>query len=288
MPEIPNKYTVRDEANEAAYVALFNAIAAVGVFERSRGRHKKYLYPGDGWKYWAVTSSVWQSRIINRMRVEDDFDRPRAEGQLEAVAYAQRQLRLVLTVYQIPHIGKRASAEAQERPPAQHPESANGRTALLPRASARIASFQRRRARRARRRTSPAPAPIAVHTGGTVSSMVPQQNQNQAYVSVRRIASFRRQSQDWPRCTSKSPVLPALRLATRPEQQHNPGHAEKQADDVAHRNPECAGMAQRPSHPRSLSETSAATRAGARAADPPGAQCRRFASQDHRGGASIG
>ena len=93
MPEIPNKYTVRDEANEAAYVALFNAIAAVGVFERSRGRHKKYLYPGDGWKYWAMTTHMPSSRVLNRMRIEDDLARLRAEGQLEAVAFAERQLR---------------------------------------------------------------------------------------------------------------------------------------------------------------------------------------------------
>jgi len=93
MIEIPHEYTVRDEANEAAYVALFNAIAADGVFERWRGRRKRYLYPGDGWKYWAMTSSVWQSRILNRMRIEDDLDRLRAEGQHEAVAYAESQLR---------------------------------------------------------------------------------------------------------------------------------------------------------------------------------------------------
>ena len=40
-----------------------------------------------------MTSSVWQSRILNRMRIEDDIDRPRAEGQLEPVAYAESQLR---------------------------------------------------------------------------------------------------------------------------------------------------------------------------------------------------
>jgi hypothetical protein len=93
MPEIPHEYTVRDEANEEAYVALFQAIAADGVFERWRGRKKRYLYPGDGWKYWAMTSAVWHSRILNRMRIADDIDRLRAEGQLEAVAHAESQLR---------------------------------------------------------------------------------------------------------------------------------------------------------------------------------------------------
>ena len=55
MPEIPHEYTVhtvRSEENEAAYIALFNAIAVDGTFERWRGRRKRYLYPGDGWKYW--------------------------------------------------------------------------------------------------------------------------------------------------------------------------------------------------------------------------------------------
>ena len=96
MPEIPHEYTVhtvRSEENEAAYLALFNAIAVDGTFERWRGRRKRYLYPGDGWKYWAMTSSIWYSRILNRMRIEDDLDRLRAEGQLEAVAHAERHLR---------------------------------------------------------------------------------------------------------------------------------------------------------------------------------------------------
>ena len=40
-----------------------------------------------------MTSSIWYSRILNRMRIEDDLDRLRAEGQLEAVAHAERHLR---------------------------------------------------------------------------------------------------------------------------------------------------------------------------------------------------
>jgi hypothetical protein len=67
MPQIPHEYTVRGEENEADYVALHNAIRAAGTVEywharrvlrgkplerRSRGVAKRYLYPGDGFRYW--------------------------------------------------------------------------------------------------------------------------------------------------------------------------------------------------------------------------------------------
>jgi len=51
MPEIPHEYVVRSPDSEAAYVALFNAIMEHGVCERWAGRDKRYLYPGDGWRY---------------------------------------------------------------------------------------------------------------------------------------------------------------------------------------------------------------------------------------------
>ena len=80
MPEIPHEYVVRSPHNEAAYVALFSAIMKHGVYERWAGRHKRYLYPGDGWKYWAMTTELHESRVINRMRIEDDLERLRQEG----------------------------------------------------------------------------------------------------------------------------------------------------------------------------------------------------------------
>ena len=58
MPELPHEYTVRDrtdDAREAAYVGLFDLIQAKGVIERYQGRARRYLYPGDGRKYWAMT-----------------------------------------------------------------------------------------------------------------------------------------------------------------------------------------------------------------------------------------
>jgi hypothetical protein len=69
MPEIPHEYVVRNVDNEAAYVALFRAIMEHGVYEHWAGRHKRYLYPGDGWKYWAMTTELQESRVINRMRI---------------------------------------------------------------------------------------------------------------------------------------------------------------------------------------------------------------------------
>jgi hypothetical protein len=79
MPHIPHEYAERSQETEAAYVALFNAIQNDGVVERYKGRKKKYLYPGDGWKYWAMTTFLPMSRVINRMKIEDDLERLRQE-----------------------------------------------------------------------------------------------------------------------------------------------------------------------------------------------------------------
>lgn len=83
MPQTPHEYTVRkpeDMAAEADYIALFNTILADGIDERYGGR-KKYLYPGDGWKYWAMTTHLPSSRVLNRQRIEHDVERLRREGQ---------------------------------------------------------------------------------------------------------------------------------------------------------------------------------------------------------------
>ena len=52
------------------------------MIERWQGPARRYLYPGDGYKYWAMTDDEPQSRVINRMRVEDDIERLRREGQI--------------------------------------------------------------------------------------------------------------------------------------------------------------------------------------------------------------
>jgi hypothetical protein len=72
MPDNPHEYTVRSAATEEAYVQLFQAIQEHGTPELYQGRRYRYLRPGDGWKYWAMTSAVGQSRIINRAKVTDE------------------------------------------------------------------------------------------------------------------------------------------------------------------------------------------------------------------------
>lgn len=69
MPEQPHEYVVRTADNEAAYFKLFALIRDHGTWERFDGRRYRYLRPGDGWKYWAMTTAMRQSRIINRAKV---------------------------------------------------------------------------------------------------------------------------------------------------------------------------------------------------------------------------
>jgi hypothetical protein len=84
MPESPHEYVVRSPDNEAHYVTLAQAILDHGGRERyvpekpRRPYWTRYLYPGDGWKYWLLTTSIRQSRILNRARVADDDGASRA------------------------------------------------------------------------------------------------------------------------------------------------------------------------------------------------------------------
>jgi hypothetical protein len=58
---------------EAAYIELFNRIQAHGVREYAPARPgrrrylNRYWYPGDGYKYWAMTTSLRHAltQIIN-------------------------------------------------------------------------------------------------------------------------------------------------------------------------------------------------------------------------------
>jgi hypothetical protein len=76
MPNQPHEYVVRSLENEADFTALFHAIREAGVRQKyvpTDGRRpywNRYLWPGDGHKYWAMTTSARQSRIINRAKVE--------------------------------------------------------------------------------------------------------------------------------------------------------------------------------------------------------------------------
>lgn len=81
MPDLPHEYTVRKRAaDDADYVALYEAIMRDGVIEWWRNKHARYLYPGDGWCYWSMSSkrsdeNAWHplivSRHINRYQIEE-------------------------------------------------------------------------------------------------------------------------------------------------------------------------------------------------------------------------
>jgi hypothetical protein len=96
--QVPHEYTVRSASpeTETAYVALFEAIQSDGVFEyfgsRRNRKRKRYLYPGDGRKYWAMTTKIAECTVLNRMRIEDDLERLRQEGQLDAVEFGLAEL----------------------------------------------------------------------------------------------------------------------------------------------------------------------------------------------------
>jgi uncharacterized protein (DUF4415 family) len=81
MPETPHWYVVRTRANEADYVALFHTIQEKGVPEKFGARRYRYWRPGDGFKYWAMTTNVKQSHVINRAKIKDD-------SRLDAIAQA--------------------------------------------------------------------------------------------------------------------------------------------------------------------------------------------------------
>jgi hypothetical protein len=85
MPHMPHEYTVRGEpgSDEADYVALWQAIDTDGVRGSYGGRYGRYLYPGDGRKYWHM-GPLRRSRVLNRMVIADDLDRIIAEGRFTA------------------------------------------------------------------------------------------------------------------------------------------------------------------------------------------------------------
>jgi hypothetical protein len=70
MPETPHWYVVRSAANEADYAALFHVIQAKGVPEKFGARKYRYWRPGDGFKYWAMTTDVQHSHVINRAKID--------------------------------------------------------------------------------------------------------------------------------------------------------------------------------------------------------------------------
>jgi hypothetical protein len=102
-PQVPHQYTVRAPATEADYVALWNAIEAHGVFARYGGQVKRYLHPGDARKYWHM-GPLYQSVVINRMRLADDLERMRRQLRDET-AFATRRAREDGCAYLITPLG---------------------------------------------------------------------------------------------------------------------------------------------------------------------------------------
>jgi hypothetical protein len=67
MPELPHEYTLRKKAqDDADYMALYEAIMRDGALEWWKGRAGRYLYPGDGWRYWHIAVQT-----INRNRIAE-------------------------------------------------------------------------------------------------------------------------------------------------------------------------------------------------------------------------
>jgi hypothetical protein len=64
---------VRSSENEADYVELFETINKHGRWGTFRGNRYRYWSPGDGFKYWTMTSDIKfsrLSRVINRARID--------------------------------------------------------------------------------------------------------------------------------------------------------------------------------------------------------------------------
>jgi hypothetical protein len=75
IPHIPHYYVARGKtAPEDLYVRLFTAIRCRGVDQRYGPCRNRYLYLGDGHKYWAMTGDVTKSRVINRDTMLDPKD----------------------------------------------------------------------------------------------------------------------------------------------------------------------------------------------------------------------
>jgi hypothetical protein len=62
----PHWYTRRFDCNEDDYSRLYHAIKSKGVDEQFGRKTYRYIYPGDGYKYWVMTDDFSQSIITNR------------------------------------------------------------------------------------------------------------------------------------------------------------------------------------------------------------------------------
>jgi hypothetical protein len=109
MPEILHEYVIRSADNEAAYVALFSAIMEGGVFQRWAVRDKRYLYRGDGWKYWAMTTNSREPHTCQRAtRVAFcraiSLDRTRTSRRFAGWGMAEHRPREMVTARRFPAV----------------------------------------------------------------------------------------------------------------------------------------------------------------------------------------
>lgn len=80
LADDPHEYVKRTSENEELYVRLWENWKKFGVWGTWDGpkgpRRYKYWYPGDGFRYWAMSTTIhpvesrWASKIINRTRIE--------------------------------------------------------------------------------------------------------------------------------------------------------------------------------------------------------------------------
>jgi hypothetical protein len=71
MSEIPHEYAVRTKENDEIYKELFFTFQKKRVIETFWRKEFRYWYPGDGYKYWAMTTDIRESKIINRAKVSE-------------------------------------------------------------------------------------------------------------------------------------------------------------------------------------------------------------------------
>jgi hypothetical protein len=70
MPRAPHWYTRRGACDDADYARLFHAIQKSEAVEGFGNASYRYLYPGDGYKYWTMTTDLRICAIINRAEVK--------------------------------------------------------------------------------------------------------------------------------------------------------------------------------------------------------------------------
>ncbi len=112
MPQLPHEYTIRGrEGTVEDFGALQSAISRDGIVEYwnaktlhagaelerrdGPGTAKRYLYPGDGWRYWCINFT------INRNRVEE-ADRLRKQGFISSSGREERVHASLLTTRVVP------------------------------------------------------------------------------------------------------------------------------------------------------------------------------------------